>query len=63
MIAIREGFNQTLATALTEVSASSGQAAGADDSEVVALRAENKKLEYRVTTLLRTIDEIEGEKK
>ena len=34
----------------------------ADSDEAVHLRSENKKLNYRITTLLRTIDEIEGEK-
>ena len=66
LIAIREGFAQTLTTAITEAdkapqngSAAVEEVKGADSQEVIALRAENKKLNYRVVLLLRSIDEIE----
>ena len=66
LIAIREGFAQTLTTAIAEAdkapqngSAAVEEVKEADSQEVIALRAENKKLNYRVVQLLRTIDEIE----
>ena len=66
LIAVREGFAQTLSTAIAEAEKApqNGSAAaegkGADSEEVIALRAENKKLNYRVVHLLRTIDEMEA---
>ena len=56
LIAIREGFAQTLTTAIAEAdkvapqngSAAAEETKGADSEEVIALRAENKKLNYRV---------------
>lgn len=38
----------------------SASAAAAENPEVVALKADNKKLNYRVGHLLRTIDEMEA---
>ena len=66
LIAIREGFYQTVQTAMKEVSSGGAESTtavvdNATSEEAVNLRSENKKLNYRITTLLRTIDEIEGD--
>ena len=67
LIAIREGFHQALSTALTNDSAGGqveeSKTATTGNEEVEGLRAENKKLKYRITHLLRTIDEIEASAK
>ena len=66
MIAIRDGFAQTLTVSLKECESSKPPAAAASNApsasqaEVVELRAENKKLKYRVSHLLKTIDEVES---
>ena len=70
LIAIREGFAQALAGAMVDTPSSAAGASAAqpsksaaaagDSEEVLNLRAENKKLKYRVAHLLRAIDEIEA---
>lgn len=67
LIAIREGMHKSLVEAIDTASSVTGSAAAgteksAIDSEAESLRAENKKLQYRVTHLLRTIDELESAK-
>ncbi len=55
---------KTLTEAVAGGAAASGSAAGSQsNAEADELRAENKKLSYRVTHLLRTIEEIESAKK
>ena len=58
LITIRDGFNNTLLAATQEVENAKGKVN--DQNEVDHLRAENKKLNYRVIHLLRTIEEIEA---
>ena len=61
LLAIREGYYQTLCTSLKEVEGGGqAQAASGEKSEADELRAENKKLNYRITHLLKTIDEKEA---
>ena len=67
MLNIREGIDSTLALTLQELSngpneeTKNGQGVEVEGDDVVELRIENKKLNYRITHLLRAIEEIEGE--
>jgi len=59
---VRDGFAQTLAASLEQCigkPAGSAQKSAAE-VEVDELRAENKKLQYRVTHLLKTVAEVEA---
>ena len=72
LIAIREGFHQTLTTAVAEVASAAPVAsapATAEDgeepivvknAEVEQLKSQNKKLEYRIVHLLRAIEDLEA---
>ena len=57
---MRNGFHEALVAAISEVeTASANVTVTAPNVEMDALKAENKKLKYRVAHLLRTIDEME----
>ena len=65
LLSIRAGLANTVTAALKEAEGGSAPAGSGDDAKVSSeeadkLRAENKKLEYRIGQLLRAIDEIES---
>lgn len=65
LLSVREGFHQTIVEAIDVSQSGSDKSPAAtseseQDKEITQLRAENKKLNYRIVHLLRALDESDA---